>query len=152
MTVQQKALEQHFLTMADLTLFHKTWGGDQSLIKQLEDLEPEMPFWARPLWRALCKALKPLIVKTHMAATMRSVDRQAKKIGDEWAVQVRHEQMSKAVAKAQAEHPNAVVEARAMPDHPTDAVLICHKPTPGNAAQMALGFSSIEIKAPFDTD
>ena len=138
--------------MADLTLFHKTWGGKESLIAQLEDLEPEMPFWARPFWRALCKALKPLIIKTHMAATMRSVDRQSKKIGDEWAVQTRHQQMSKAVVKAQVEHPNAIVESRAMPDFSTDAILVQHPPTPGNAAQMALGFSSIEIKAPFDTD
>ena len=138
--------------MADLTLFHKTWGGDQSLIKQLEDLEPEMPFWARPFWRALCKALKPLIVKTHMAATMRSVDRQAKKLGDEWAVQTRHQQMSKAVVQAKAEYPNAIVEARAMPDHPTDAVLVQHPPDLNNAAQVALGFSSIEIRAPFETN
>ena len=140
------------MTMADLTLFHKTWGGKESLIAQLEDLEPEMPFWARPLWRALCAALKPLIVKTHMAATMRSVDRQSKKIGDEWAVQTRHQQMSKAVVQAKAEYPNAIVESRAMPDHPTDAVLVQHPPDLNNAAQVALGFSSIEIRSAFCAD
>ena len=58
--------------------------------------------------------------------------------------------MSKAVARAQVDHPNAVVEARAMPDHPTDAIFIQHPPDPNDAAQVALGFGKLEIKAPFE--
>ena len=141
-----------YLTMADLTLFHKTWGGDESLIKQLEDLTPEFPFWARPAWRALCQFLRPLIIKTHLAATMRSVDRQAKQIGDDWAVEIKDQQVERAVAAAQKEYPDAVVEARHVIGHPVDAVLIQHPPDPKNPAQMALGFGALEIKSPFRTD
>ena len=68
--------------MPAIEVYRRTWGGDESLIKQLEDLEPELPFWGRPLWRAFCRWLKPLIRKTHQRRTMREVDRQAKEVGD----------------------------------------------------------------------
>ena len=131
-------------------IFHRTWGGDESLIKQLEDLTPEFPFWARPLWRAFCAWLKPVIQKIHFERTMRDVDKQAKKIGNRWAAEARAAQVQRAVEKAQAEHPDAKVSVRHMPEHPVDAVVIEHPPNPDDAAQVLLGFGAIEIRAPYE--
>jgi hypothetical protein len=83
---------------------------------------------------------------------MRSVDRQAKQIGDDWAVEVKDQQVERAVTAAQKEYPDAIVEARHIVGHSTDAVLIQHPPDPENPAQMALGFGALEIKSPFRTD
>jgi len=132
--------------------FRTTWGGDQSLIKQLEDLEPEFPFWARPLWSALCKALKLLIVSIHRERTIREMDRQAVEVGDRFAAVERYEQVQRAVAKAQAEHPEAKVSVHHIQSHSIDAVLVEHPPDPNDAAQVALGFGALEIKASYETE
>ncbi len=137
--------------MASVELFHKTWGGPESLIQQLESLTPEFPFWARPIWRAFCAWLKPLIIRTHLRRTMRSVDRQAKVIGDEWQRDIRAHQVQAAVEKAQAEFPDAKVSIQRMPQHSVDAVFIAHPVTDdSDPAQKLLGFSSLQIRAPFD--
>ena len=138
--------------MPALEIYHQTFGGDQSLIKQLEDLTPEFPFWARPLWSALCKALKPLIVSIHRERTIREMDRQAVKVGDRFAAVERYEQVQRAVAKAQAEHPEAKVSVHHVQSHSIDAVLVEHPPDPNDAAQVALGFGALEIKASYETE
>ena len=138
--------------MPALEIYHQTFGGDQSLIKQLEDLTPEFPFWARPLWSALCKALKPLIVSIHRERTIREMDRQAVKVGDRFAAVERYEQVQRAVAKAQAEHPEAKVSVHHVASHSVDAIVVESPPNPECPIQTALGFSSISIKASYETE
>ena len=138
--------------MPALEVFHTTWGGEESLIKQLEDLEPEFPFWARPLWHAICKALKPFIVSVHRERTIRQIKEQSKTVGDQMAATERYHQVQRAVAKAQAEHPHAKVSVHHVQSHSIDAVLVEHPPDPNDAAQVALGFGALEIKSSFETE
>ena len=135
--------------MQAIEIYRRTWGGDESLIKQLEDLEPEFPFWARPLWRALCRWLKPLIRKKHQRRTMREVDRQAQQIGDQWQSRNRETAALTAARAAQQEHPEAKVSIHRTPHMPCDAVMIEHPPDPANPAQMAMGFGWIELRSPY---
>ena len=130
---------------------HARWGGELSLEQELEELAYQLPQFLRPLWRGIVAWLGKLIRKAQIERTMREVDEQAKKIGNKWAATERAAQVEAAVAKAQAEHPNAKVSVKAMPDHPCDAVVIEHPPT-GDKASQLLGFSSIEIRATYETD
>ena len=137
---------------AQVTVFHRRFSGAVSLEQQLEDLTAHLPKWVQPLWKLLLMWLLPWIREAKIQSTMASVDRQAKEIGDEWAKEDRSAIVQAAVERAKQEHPEAHVEVVAMPHHPTDAVYIEHPPDPSSKAQMALGFGSIEIKAPFSTD
>ena len=132
-------------------IFHTTWGGEESLIAQLDALTPEFPRWARPLWRAVCTFLKPLIMKVHQQRTIRQMDEQAEKIGNRMEQAARYQQVSLAVAKAKVEHPTAKVMIRRTPHMATDCVYIEHPPTDDPMHQL-MGFSSIEIRAPYKTD
>ena len=133
-------------------LFHARWGGQGSLEEELEDLAQYLPFWLRGIWKGIIGLLKPWIRKAKIASTMASVDRQAKEIGDNWAIAERHAIVNKALEKAKAEFPDAKVAVHRMPMHPVDAIYIEHKPDPNDAAQMALGFGALEIRAPYKTD
>ena len=133
-------------------LIHARWGGELSLIQELEDLARHLPFWLRPIWKGLISWLKPHIRRAKIAQTMAEVDRQAKEIGDNWAAAERHEQVQRAVAKAQAEHPEAKVSVHHVASHPTDAIVVQHPPDPTDAAQVALGFGALEIKASYETE
>ena len=77
------------------------------------------------------------------------MDEQAVTLREHWADEDRASVVNVAMQQAQQEHPEAHVEAVPMPDHPVDAIYIEHPPETGNKAQELLGFSSIEIKAPF---
>ena len=133
-------------------LFSARFGGQPSLEQELEDLAQYLPFWMRGIWKGIIGFLKPWIRKAKIQATMQEVDRQAKTIGDNWAVTERHAQVTKAIEQAKAEFPNARVSVQKMPEHPCDAVLIEHPPDPKNAAQMQLGFGALEIRAPYKTN
>ncbi len=132
-----------------ISVFQKRFNGSLSLEQELEALTPHIPLWLRPLWLLLLGWLKPRIREAKIKRTMDSVDRQAKRIGDAWAVQDRQRVVDQAVKAARVQNPGAHVEAIEMPDHPVDAVYIEQPPVPGNKAQEALGFSSIEIRAPW---
>ena len=133
-------------------LFHARFGGELSLEQELEDLAQYLPFWLRPIWKGIIGFLRPYIRRAKIAGTMASVDRQAKEIGDNWAVAERHAQVTKAVEQAKAEFPNARVSVHRTPHLATDAVMIEHKPDPSNPASVALGFSALEIRVPYRTD
>lgn len=135
--------------MAEVTLFHKRFGGSISLAQELADMTSEFPFWARPFWKWFVIWLAPKIQETQLQRTMNSVDRQAKEIGDQWQKEERERVVLAAVEQAKLEHPTAKVEVVKMPHHPVDAVYIEKPPEPGNQAQEALGFGSIEIRAPW---
>jgi hypothetical protein len=136
--------------MTELTVFHKRFGGPLSLEQELVDMTGEFPLWARPFWQLLLKFLLPKIRKVKVKRAMRQVDRQALVIGDEWSLEMRQLGIANALYKARVQNPDAHVEQVSMPTHPTDAVYIEHPPTPGNQVQELLGFSKIEIHAPFD--
>lgn len=135
--------------MAEVTLFHTRFGGSVSIEQELEDLTGQFPVWFRPIWSALLPWIKRLLRRAKIARTMAAVEKQSTEIKQQWQVEERHEVVQAAVAKAKELNPEAHVEAVPMPNHPTDAVYIEHPPTPGDKTQELLGFSSIEIKAPY---
>jgi hypothetical protein len=133
----------------NLTVFHTRFGGSISIEQQLEDLTYDLPRWFRPIWKFIYPFINRWIRKSKIDRTMASVDQQATEIKQQWTIEERTQVVQQAVAKAQILHPDAHVEAISMPNHPTDAVYIEHPPTPGHKAEELLGFSSIEIKAPW---
>lgn len=135
--------------MAEVFNFHRRFGGAVSLEQELTDLTGELPPWARPIWKLVLAWLLPFIRRAKVRRAMRSVDKQAQAIGDEWAARDRQQAVAAAAARAIAQHPDAHVEVLLMPNHPVDAVLIEHPPDPSSKAQMALGFGSIEIREPW---
>ena len=136
--------------MPELTVFHKRFGGQISLEQELTDMTGEFPIWARPLWKLLLSVLLPFIKKVKIERTLRQVDEQAEVIGDQWSKEERSLGVAIAMEQARIKHPDAHIERVSMPNHPTDAVYIEHPPEPGNKTHELLGFSSIEIHAPFD--
>jgi hypothetical protein len=136
--------------MPEIQVFHKRFGGQVSLEQELTDLTSELPIWARPIWKLVLSFLLPFIKRIKIERTMRQVDEQSEHLRSVWEAEDRHAVVNAAVAKAKELHPDAHVEAVAMPDHPVDAVYIEHPPEPGNKAQELLGFGSIEIHAPYE--
>ena len=117
--------------MSDYVEFIRArWGGEPSIIQELEDLDRYLPFWLRPIWKGLISWLKPHIRRAKIAQTMAEVDRQAKEIGDNWAAAERHDQVQRAVAKAQAEHPEAKVSVHHVASHSVDAIVVEEPPSP----------------------
>ena len=135
--------------MPEVTVFSTRFGGQVSLEQELTDMTKEFPPIIRPVWKIVLAFLLPFIKKVKIERTIRKMDEQAVTIREHWEEFDRASAVSTAVLEAQERHPNAHVESVAMPDHPMDAVYIEHPPEPGNKAQELLGFSSIEIKAPF---
>ena len=135
--------------MPEVTVFSTRFGGQVSLEQELTDMTKEFPPIIRPVWKIVLAFLLPFIKKVKIERTIRKMDEQAVTIREHWEEFDRASAVSTAVREAQERHPDAHVESVAMPDHPMDAVYIEHPPEPGNKAQELLGFSSIEIKAPF---
>ena len=124
--------------------FHTRFGGQPSVLQELEDLADHMPGWFAPIWRGLIAMLKPLVIQAQIKRAMKRVDEQAKDIGDRWARSERGQITQEAVRKAQAEHPNAVVTVYETPHHSVDGVMIEHPVDP------ATGLGTIEIRAAFE--
>ena len=135
--------------MPELTVFRKRFGGPLSLEQELTDMTGEFPIWARPVWKLVLVLILPAIKKVKIERTIRHMDEQAATIKEHWTKYDRAQAVAEAVRETMYSNPDAHVEAVTMPDHPMDAVYIEHPPEPGNKAQELLGFSSIEIKAPF---
>jgi hypothetical protein len=133
----------------NVTLFHTRFGGSVSIEQELEDLTDHLPRWLRPIWKLVLPLINRWIRKAKIARTMAVVDKQAEEIKQVWQKEERVAVVTAAVEKVRAQEPDAHVEAIAMPNHPTDAVYIERPPTPGNKTEELLGFSSIEIKAPW---
>ena len=138
--------------MAEVTVFHTRFGGAVSLEQELEDLGDYFPGWFKPIWKLIYPYLNRFIRKAKINRTLAIVDKQAVEIKQQWQVEERQQVVQAAVMQARIENPTAHVEAISMPNHPTDAVYIEKPPTPGVKAEELLGFSSIEIKAPYRTD
>ena len=123
--------------------FHTRFGGQPSILQQLDDLSSHMG-WFAPIWRGLIAMLKPLVIQAQIRRAMANVDKDAKVIGDRWAQAERAEMSKQAVKKAQQEHPDAVVSVYRTPRHPVDGVMIEHPVDP------TTGLGTIEIRAPFE--
>ena len=124
--------------------FHARFGGQPSVLQELEDLADHMPGWFAPIWRGLIAMLKPLVIQAQIKREMKRVDQQAKDIGDRWAQSERSQIAQQAVRKAQAEHPDAVVTVHEMPEHPVDGICIEHPRDP------LTGLGTVEIRAAFE--
>lgn len=124
--------------------FHARFGGQPSVLQELEDLADHMPGWFAPIWRGLIAMLKPLVIQAQIKREMKRVDQQAKDIGDRWAQSERSQISQQAVKKAQAQHPDAVVTVHETPALPVDGICIEHP------VDAATGLGTIEIHVPYE--
>ena len=132
-----------------LTVFQKRFGDSVSLEQELHNLTGEFPIWARPFWKVLLAFFMPSIHRIELERKLRDIDQQAHSVQEQWTNYDRAQAVSAAVRETQYSNPEAHVKPISIADSSMDAVYIEHPPEPGNKAQELLGFSSIEIKAPF---
>ena len=133
--------------------FHERFGGETSLEQDLVDLGCAMPRWIRPVWSlALCWIL-PWLRDLKIRSTLESVDQQGSALAESWLEDDRIERIAQAAAQVQAENPDATVKIlstdRDLADPLAVVIAIERPPVPGDAAQELLGFSSIELRAPW---
>jgi hypothetical protein len=133
--------------------FHQRFGGEASLEQDLVDLGRAMPRWIRPVWSLALRWILPWIRDLKVRSTLDSVDQQASQLARDWLREDRIEQAAQAAAQLQIDNPDATVKILATDRDLTDplAVVIAieRPPIPGDAAQELLGFSSIELRAPW---
>lgn len=137
-------------------LFYRRFGGEVSFFQKVDDwIRAKVPGPLRPIARWLADWAHHWWINFKIRATMRDVDRQAKEIADQWVREDEAHMLGQAVRQAELEHPNATVEViRPEPRKRTDpkpppAILITHPPDPNSRIQQKLGFSELEIRAPW---
>jgi hypothetical protein len=133
--------------------FHERFGGETSLEQDLVDLGRAMPRWIRPVWSLALRWILPWLRDLKIRSTLESVDQQSSALAESWLEDDRIERIAQAAAQVQAENPDATVKILSTDRDPTDplAVVIAieRPPVPGDAAQELLGFSSLELRAPW---
>lgn len=133
--------------------FHQRFGGETSLEQDLIDLGRAMPRWIRPLWSLALRWLLPWIRDLKVRSTLDSFDQQVARLARDWLQEGRIAQATQAAVQLQIENPDATVKILSTDRDLTDplAVVIAieRPPIPGDAAQELLGFSSIELRAPW---
>jgi hypothetical protein len=133
--------------------FHQRFGGETSLEQDLIDLGRAMPRWIRPLWSLPLRWLLPWIRDLKVRSTLDSFDQQVARLARDWLQEGRIAQATQAAVQLQIENPDATVKILSTDRDLTDplAVVIAieRPPIPGDAAQELLGFSSIELRAPW---
>ena len=139
-------------------LFYTRFGGEVSFFQKVEDWgRKNVPGPLRPLFRAAVDWLHQLWINQKIKATMRSVDKQAKEIADNWVKEDEARMLGEAVRRAELEFPDAKVEVfRPQPvrhdaPKPPPAVLITKPPDPNSRVQQKLGFGELELRAPWYT-
>ena len=137
--------------------FHERFGGELSLEQELVDLGRAMPPWMRPLWSLALRWILPWVRDLKIKATLEDVQQQAEHMADQWNAQERLQRLAAAAAAIQQQNPDARVAVVPIPGQQRDsemghAISVERPPLPGNLAQEALGFSSIEIRAPWTID
>ena len=133
--------------------FHERFGGETSLDQDLIDLGRAMPRWIRPVWSLALRWILPWLRDLKIRSTLESVDQQSSALAESWLEDDRIERISQAAAQVQAENPDATVKIlstdRDLADPLAVVIAIERPPVPGDAAQELLGFSSIELRAPW---
>ena len=133
--------------------FHERFGGETSLEQDLIDLGRAMPRWIRPVWSLALHWILPWLRDLKIRSTLESVDQQSSALAESWLEDDRIERIAQAAAQVQAENPDATVKILSTDRDLTDplavVITIERPPVPGDAAQELLGFSSIELRAPW---
>jgi hypothetical protein len=133
--------------------FHERFGGETSLEQDLVDLGRAMPRWIRPVWSLALRWILPWLRDLKIRSTLESVDQQSSALAESWLEDDRIERIAQAAAQVQAENPDATVKIlstdRDLADPLAVVIAIERPPVPGDAAQELLGFSSIELRAPW---
>ena len=133
--------------------FHERFGGETSLEQDLIDLGRAMPRWIRPVWSLALRWILPWLRDLKIRSTLESVDQQSSALAESWLEDDRIERIAQAAAQVQAENPDATVKIlltdRDLADPLAVVIAIERPPVPGDAAQELLGFSSIELRAPW---
>lgn len=133
--------------------FHERFGGETSLEQDLIDLGRAMPRWIRPVWSLALRWILPWLRDLKIRSTLESVDQQSSALAESWLEDDRIERIAQAAAQVQAENPDATVKIlstdRDLADPLALVIAIERPPVPGDAVQELLGFSSIELRAPW---
>ena len=133
--------------------FHERFGGETSLEQDLIDLGRAMPRWIRPVWSLALRWILPWLRDLKIRSTLESVDQQSSALAESWLEDDRIERIAQAAAQVQAENPDATVKIlstdRDLADPLAVVIAIERPPVPGDVAQELLGFSSIELRAPW---
>jgi hypothetical protein len=133
--------------------FHERFGGETSLEQDLIDLGRAVPRWIRPVWSLALRWILPWLRDLKIRSTLESVDQQSSALAESWLEDDRIERIAHAAAQVQAENPDATVKIlstdRDLADPLAVVIAIERPPVPGDAAQELLGFSSIELRAPW---
>jgi hypothetical protein len=134
--------------------FQRRFGGERSLEQELTDLARALPLWARPLYSFALRWILPWIRDLKIKVTMADIEQQAQHMADQWHAESKLKQLTAAAATAQQQNPEAKVSIVHVPGQDalspiSHAISIEHPPSPDDAAQRALGFGSIEIRAPW---
>lgn len=139
-------------------LVYFRFGGEVTFFQKAEDwVRKHIPGPLRPLARALLDWLHQVVINWKIKSTMRSVDRQAKEIADQWVKEDEAKMLGEAVRKAELANPEATVEVvRPEPvkrgdPKPPPAILITRPPSPNSRMQQKLGFGSMSIHAPWSS-
>ncbi|NDC88035.1 MAG: hypothetical protein EB075_04385 [Bacteroidetes bacterium] len=134
--------------------FQRRFGGERSLEQELTDLARALPPWARPLYSFALRWILPWIRDLKIKATMADVEQQAQHMADQWQAEDKLKRLTTAAASIQQQHPSARVAIVHIPGQDplspiSHAISVEHPPSPDDAAQQALGFGSLEIRAPW---
>jgi hypothetical protein len=137
--------------------FHERFGGELSLEQELVDLARAMPPWARPLWSFALRWILPWVRDLKIKATLADIEQQASHMADQWQAEDKLQRLAAAAASIQRQNPDARVAVVPVPGQDrqgalSHAISIERPPDPTDAAQRALGFSSLEIRAPWTVD
>jgi hypothetical protein len=139
--------------MEPILSLYERFGGETSLEQDLVDLARAMPGWVRPLYSFALRWILPWIRGLKLRSTLDSVDRQSDQIAGQWIDADLGVQVVRAARAIQAENPDATVKILITDRDPADPLRLLvgieRPPTPGDAAQELLGFSSIEVRAPW---
>jgi len=135
--------------------FHHRFGGEVSVIQELEDQVYKLPGWARPFYKIFLSYFIPWYRAIKVKQAMASVDRQASEINQSWIKQedkIKEEEYQKKaeaikVTLGEAASKVEVVKVQTPSGEGIHGILIEYKPTGTGPASLLGG--DMEIKSPY---
>jgi hypothetical protein len=139
----------------DLIEFHHRFGGEVSVVQELEDQIYNLPQWARPFYRIFLSYFIPWYRSIKVKQAMASVDKQANKIDQDWKKEedrIKEEEYEKKaeaikVTLGEAASKVEVVKVQTSTGEGVHGILIEYRPT-GTGPASQLG-GDMEIKSPY---
>ena len=135
--------------------FHKRFGGEISVIQELEDQVHKLPGWAKPIYKIFLSYFIPWYRSIKVKQAMESIDKQTENINNDWKEKedkiIEEEYIKKAdamrVALGESVTNVEVVKVQNAPGETLHGILIEYKPT-GSGEASKLG-GDMEIKSPY---